>query len=151
MPTEIQVSYCCKEYCLPGPEWFDAWLKTICELKGMGNDIEVVVRICGSAESRSLNSKYRGIKKPTNVLSFPADIKLEEFAHVLGDIVICWDLLILEAESQNKRLLDHASHLFLHGVLHLLGYSHDENLAASEMESLEIEALGLKGISSPYE
>ena len=151
MPTEIQVSNCCEDFCLPQREWFDAWLKIICELKGLANDTEVVVRICGLEESRSLNNQFRGIKKPTNVLSFPSEIELDEFAHILGDIVICWDLLISEAENQNKRLLDHASHLFLHGVLHLLGHSHDEDLAADEMEALEIEALGLKGIASPYE
>ena len=151
MPTEVQVSSCCENICLPQREWFDAWLKIICELKGLGDDSEVVVRICGLEESRSLNSQFRGIKKPTNVLSFPSEITLDEFAHILGDIVICWDLLISEAENQNKRLLDHASHLFLHGILHLLGHSHDEEMAANEMEALEIKALGIKGIASPYE
>ena len=151
MPTELRVSSCCESFDLPQPDWFDAWLKIICELTNLDKGTEVAVRICGAEESCSLNSRYRGIKKATNVLSFPSEMTLNNFAHILGDIAICWDLLISEANNQNKRLLDHASHLFLHGVLHLIGYSHDEDLAADEMEALEIEALGCKGIASPYE
>ncbi len=151
MPTELQVSSYCKGFNLPQPEWFDAWLKIICELNDLDNSVEVAVRICGAEESCSLNSRYRGIKKPTNVLSFPSEITLNNFTHILGDIVICWDLLISEANNQNKRLLDHASHLFVHGLLHLLGYSHDDDERARQMEAIEVKALALKGINNPYE
>ena len=151
MPTELQVSSCCEGFNLPQPEWFDAWLKIICELTNLDNGSEVAVRICGAEESCLLNSRYRDIKKPTNVLSFPSEITLNNFAHILGDIVICWDLLISEANNQNKRLLDHASHLFVHGLLHLLGYSHDDDETARQMEAIEVKALALKGINNPYE
>ncbi len=85
---------------------------------------EVCVRMCGEVESAELNSSYRNKPGATNVLSFPADIEVPEGTPILGDLAICWPVLQREADQQNKTPLDHLSHLYVHGVLHLLGYDH---------------------------
>jgi probable rRNA maturation factor len=111
---------------------------------------ELCVRMCGEAESAELNSSYRNKPGPTNVLSFPADIDVPEGTPILGDLAICWPVLQREAEQQNKAPLDHLSHLYVHGVLHLLGYDHQSDRQAQEMESIEIAALQKLSIANPY-
>jgi len=152
MPIELQVANECNFEEIPETAWFDDWFGVVLdEIEDRRKNLEVSIRICGVDESRLLNRNYRSIDKPTNVLSFPADIESEEFSHVLGDLVICWDLLIAESRDQNKTLMDHASHLLVHGLLHLLGYTHEEDKLAARMEKIEIEALNRRNISNPYE
>ena len=110
---------------------------------------EVCVRVVDETESRTLNRRYRGKDKPTNVLSFPADIELPE-GRVWGDIVICAPVVAAEAEAQGKALEAHFAHMVVHGVLHLLGYDHESGADAETMESLETEILGRFGIGDPY-
>ena len=152
MPIELQVANECDFEEIPEKTWFDEWFGVVLdEIGDERKNLEVSVRICAVDESRFLNLNYRSIDKPTNVLSFPADIESEEFSHVLGDLVICWDLLIAESRDQNKTLTDHASHLLIHGLLHLLGFTHEEDNLATQMENIEIEVLGKRNISNPYE
>ena len=152
MPIELQVANECDFEEIPEKAWFDEWFGVVLdEIADERKNLEVSVRICGVDESRFLNLNYRSIDKPTNVLSFPADIESEEFSHVLGDLVICWDLLIAESRGQNKTLMDHASHLLIHGLLHLLGFTHEKDNLATQMEKIEIEILGKRNISNPYE
>ncbi|MBL6904957.1 MAG: rRNA maturation RNase YbeY, partial [Pseudomonadales bacterium] len=91
---------------------------------------------------------------PTNVLSFPADFPVQLRDQVetfpLGDIVICAAIVELEAKAQSKELLAHWMHLTVHGLFHLLGYQHDDDTNATEMEKLEINTLERLGISNPY-
>ena len=151
MPIELQVAAECKFEEIPGIDWFNEWLEIVLDAAGdLRENLEVSIRICGIDESCSLNGNYRSINKPTNVLSFPADIESEEFSYVLGDLVICWDLLIAESRDQNKAVVDHASHLLVHGLLHLLGYTHEEDQLAKQMEEIEIEALARRHITNPY-
>ena len=108
------------------------------------------VRICGEAEARELNSAYRGIDSPTNVLSFTADVDVPD-CPVLGDLAICWPVLVREAAQQKKNVESHFMHLFVHGVLHLLGMDHEQDEDARRMESAEVRVLAELGIADPYE
>ena len=110
---------------------------------------EICVRICGAAESRDLNAQYRGKDSPTNVLSFPAEIAVPECV-LLGDLAICWPVVLDEAQQQQKAPRDHFVHLFVHGVLHLLGMDHEEESEAQTMEALEVRILSQLGIADPY-
>lgn len=119
--------------------------------------IELSVRLTGDEEVRELNSAWRGKDKPTNVLSFPMaeteDLKAagEGPELMLGDIVLARGVCAAEAQEKAIALEDHAAHLIVHGTLHLLGYDHGEDGAASDMEAREVRALARLGIADPYE
>jgi phosphate starvation-inducible protein PhoH and related proteins len=95
---------------------------------------------------KALNAQWRGKDMPTNVLSFPAP----ETAGTLGDIALAYDTCAREADEQGKSLIDHATHLLVHGLLHLLGYDHEADDDAAEMEGLEKDILAGLGIADPY-
>lgn len=119
--------------------------------------VELSVRLTGNEEVRALNGKWRGKDKPTNVLSFPM---LDEpellYANVagpemlLGDIILAHGICRNEAAEKGVSFEDHASHLLVHGMLHLLGYDHIDGDAAEDMETREIRALNRLGIANPY-
>jgi probable rRNA maturation factor len=132
---------------LPAPEEFEAWLKSALE---PGSSIELTVRVVGRDESRELNRTFRGKDSATNVLSFPVEIPEGIDLPLLGDIVICAPLVAEEAAAQGKAARDHWAHLTIHGLLHLLGYDHQDDDGAEEMESLEISLLESLGITNPY-
>mgnify|MGYP001159961868 CR=1 FL=1 len=100
-------------------------------------------------EIQDMNKRFAGKNKPTNVLSFPSNEDLTE-ERFLGDIAICSELIIEEAISQGKETQDHLTHIFVHGVLHLLGFDHEENSSSEQMESLEIKILKKIGVADPY-
>lgn len=116
----------------------------------------ICLRLCDEAESQELNNTYRGQDKPTNVLSFgviPEDLGLNKVAPEevpLGDLAICWPVLLTQATEQKKQPMHHLSHLFIHGVLHLLGHDHEDPAEAAGMEALEVRALDVMGIADPY-
>ena len=112
---------------------------------------ELLIRIVSKDEIQSLNKTYRHQDKPTNVLSFPSDLPIEIDESILGDVVICTDVVASEAKVQNKTFEHHLIHMAIHGTLHLLGYDHVEESDANKMESLEIEILEKIEISNPYE
>ena len=124
---------------------------------------EICVRLCGEKESQQMNKRFRDRDKPTNVLSFAAltdtqcnPIKIsgelgQQLPELpLGDLAICWPVVLHEAQEQAKAVSDHLKHLFLHGVLHLLGFDHAKPVEAEVMEQLECEALLRLNISNPY-
>ena len=113
-------------------------------------EAEISLRIVDEEESQALNRQYRGKDKPTNVLSFPADIPPELGLPLLGDLVICAQVVAREAEQQHKALSAHWAHMVVHGTLHLLGYDHIEDDEAEIMESLETRILAGLGIDDPY-
>lgn len=115
------------------------------------NDAEVSVCIVDEAESRDFNLRYRHQDKPTNVLSFPADIPPELDLPLLGDLVICAPVVEQEAKEQRKSLDAHWAHMVVHGTLHLLGYDHITDEDAEEMEALETSILLQMGFPAPYE
>jgi probable rRNA maturation factor len=112
-------------------------------------DTEVSIVLCGDAFIKELNAKWRGQDKPTNVLSFPADF--QDAAPALGDIIIAYETVAREAAEDGKSLRDHLSHMIVHGFFHLLGFDHEDDEEAEEMETAEIKALAALGIASPYE
>ena len=118
-----------------------------------GRDVDVSVRIVDEHEMRSLNRDYRNQDKSTNVLAFPAGdagfVPPGEMP-LLGDIVVCAAVVAREAEEQGKLLDHHWSHMLVHGTLHLLGYDHNTDFDAEEMEALERRILDSLGIADPY-
>jgi probable rRNA maturation factor len=104
---------------------------------------EVTVRIVGAAEARRLNRAYRGIDRPTNVLSFA-------YGRRQGDVVLCHPVVAREAREQGKTLSAHYAHLVVHGMLHLRGMDHDAPAPAARMERLETRILASFGVADPY-
>ena len=98
---------------------------------------------------QDMNKKFAGKDNPTNVLSFPSneDIKGVRF---LGDIGICSELIKDEATAQGKNVQHHLMHIFIHGVLHLLGFDHAEQSSGEQMEALEVRVLKKLGVADPY-
>lgn len=122
------------------------------ELSGASGEISVV--LCDDQFIRKLNRDYRHKDKPTNVLSFPQiDFRGGEAPGdpvPLGDLILAFPTIAREAGEQNKSFQAHFTHLIVHGTLHLLGYDHEENDEAEEMEAIEIIALKKLGIENPY-
>lgn len=114
-------------------------------------DIEVSVLLTNDEAVQELNKKYRDKDTPTNVLSFPGICNNEEIGPILlGDIILSYETILKESERDNKSLMDHVTHLVVHGVLHLCGYDHEEEETAREMEMIEISILKEFGIKNPY-
>ncbi|MCX7122434.1 MAG: rRNA maturation RNase YbeY [Gammaproteobacteria bacterium] len=107
---------------------------------------EICIRIVKPEESQQLNKQFRGKDNPTNVLSFPFE---EE--RYLGDLALCHPVIQAEAKNQNKSIRAHYQHLLIHGVLHLLGFDHENEADATEMEQIEIELLAQLNLANPYE
>jgi probable rRNA maturation factor len=113
---------------------------------------EVAIVLTDDSGIRTLNRDWRGIDKPTNVLSFPAvqTASRREEPRMLGDIAIAYETTRREAESEDKPFAHHLSHLAVHGFLHLVGYDHETDADAETMESLEREILAGLGVPDPY-
>ncbi|PKF60503.1 rRNA maturation RNase YbeY [Psychromonas sp. psych-6C06] len=113
-------------------------------------EAELTVRIVDSEESQQLNGDFRAKYKPTNVLSFPFQNPPGITLPLLGDLVICKQVVEKEAMEQNKSLNAHWAHMLIHGTLHLLGYDHIIEEDAVEMESLETKLVLQLGFPAPY-
>ncbi len=114
-------------------------------------DSELVVRLVSPIEIQTLNKEYRSNNQITNVLSFSSDIPMEIGESILGDVVICVDVVREEAVIGDKTFPDHLSHMAIHGILHLLGYDHEDLTSANKMEEIEVEFLKKIGINNPYQ
>ncbi len=128
--------------------WIRAALEAACEPDCRA--AEVSVRIVDDIESQELNARYRGKDKPTNVLSFPADLPPELNLPLLGDLVICAPVVAREAQDQGKSLEAHWAHMLVHGCLHLLGYDHIDAADAEIMEALETRIITQLNYPPPY-
>lgn len=116
-------------------------------------DRALAVLLTDDAAVRRFNAQWRGIDKPTNVLSFPPASNAGQQAGAvksLGDIAIAYETTAREADEEGKPFADHVSHLAVHGFLHLLGYDHDTDAAAETMEQLERVILARLGVPDPY-
>lgn len=119
-------------------------------------DAELAVMLTDDAGIRTLNSNWRGLDKPTNVLSFPAlrpptgVSSADDIPPMLGDIAIAYETARREADEEQKPFDHHLSHLTVHGFLHLVGYDHETDDEAEAMEALEIEILARLGVPDPY-
>ncbi len=129
------------------------------KLADMRCSFEIAVVLADDAFIKTLNHTYRGKNKPTNVLSFPSDERIERHVKsltkaqkdfALGDIVLALETIDSECEAQQKSFRHHVMHLLVHGTLHLLGYDHEDDKQASQMEKKEIKILEKLGVKNPY-
>lgn len=111
---------------------------------------ELTIRIVDEDESQRLNRDYRGKDKPTNVLSFGFELPDEVDEALLGDLIICAQVVTREASEQDKTQEAHWAHMIVHGILHLLGYDHENDADAEVMESKEIAILARLDFPNPY-
>jgi probable rRNA maturation factor len=129
------------------------------QLADSSRPIELSVRLAGDEEVRGLNAHWRGKDKPTNVLSFPMAeaYELEQADEdrpggiMLGDLILARGVCEREAAEKGVPVEQHATHLLVHGTLHLLGYDHEADADAADMEAREVKALARLGIDNPYE
>ena len=154
MPITIVVqNYCQSKRPLPTVIELEHWVNSAYQFNYPVDDYhhELTVVIVSLAESARLNEQYRQKKGPTNILSFdypppPA----ENNPLLLGDLVVCAELVAKEANDQNKSCNSHWAHLIVHGVLHLIGFNHDNDKEAVLMEQREVEILSSLGYDNPY-
>lgn len=146
----VDIQNVCDAQKLPSTElfqqWVDAALASVTE-----QEFELTIRLVNLTESQQLNKQYRQKDKATNVLSFPFEVPEGIELNLLGDLVICAQVVEQEASNQNKTLFDHWAHMVIHGCLHLLGYDHINDADANEMESLEVKILAKLSIANPYD
>jgi len=129
---------------------FERWLAAIPDLERRRGWSEINILVVDRAAGRRYNRQFRGRDYATNVLSFPYEPAPGEHSGLLGDLVICAPVVAREAREQGKDARDHFAHMTIHGVLHLLGYDHEEMGEAERMEALETRILAGLGIADPY-
>ena len=122
--------------------------RRVCEV-ALQDGAEVSLLFTDDAAVRALNARWRQIDKPTNVLSFPG-VGEAETAMVLGDIALAFETTRREADAEGKTLADHAAHLIAHGFLHLVGFDHETDEEAEDMEAMERDILKSLGVPDPY-
>ena len=156
---------------VPHARSFDRWAQAACapylphrRKDQHDKELALTIRVVGAAESRRLNRLWRAKDKPTNVLSFPAAplapgnngvpsrLSAKEFSalHELGDLAICAPVVAREAKEQGKPAQAHWAHMVVHGVLHLLGFDHENDRDAGVMEAREMKILAQFGYPNPY-
>jgi probable rRNA maturation factor len=139
---------------VPSAESIEQWVQQVLSNQlGAAPYPELSIQVVDEQTSRELNKTYRHKSGATNVLSFPFEPLpgLPEEEALLGDIVICAQIVANEAQQQHKILQAHWAHMIVHGVLHLLGYDHLDNDQANQMESLEIQLLSELAFPNPYQ
>ena len=149
MPYQIDIEINSASTHIPDAGKIEQWISVALQQCSLP-DAEVSVYIVDEPESQELNFQYRGKNKPTNVLSFPADIPEEVGISLLGDLVVCAPVVEQEAQEQHKELDAHWAHMVIHGTLHLLGYDHIDDEEAEEMEALETELVTQLKFPEPY-
>lgn len=168
--SQISVQRCVPASGIPAAATLRGWAMAVLEADAG----DLTIRIVDAEESRSLNHRYRGKDKPTNVLSFHGDDALTPPSaprtvppspaarardmsaafgrmRILGDLVICAPVVAAEAVEQGKTARAHWAHMVVHGCLHLLGHDHEKEREARRMEALEISILKCLGFPDPYQ
>ncbi len=134
LPTDAQLQY-----------WVNATIRELPE------QYKLVIRIVDAEEISELNQQYRFKSGATNVLSFPFEAPEYLQLNLIGDLVVCASVIEAEAKTQAKDLWEHWAHIIIHGILHLLGYDHQNNVDSEIMEAKEILLLKTININNPYE
>lgn len=132
---------------IPEKSFFEDCTRRV--LSSFRNHAELTIRLVDAEESRELNRRWRGINEPTNVLSFPVEGLEHAVPDLLGDVVICIALAHAEADASGIARKAHWAHLIAHGILHLLGFDHDKESQAREMEDKEHAILSDMGYPYP--
>jgi probable rRNA maturation factor len=135
---------------LPSEEQLTLWASTALQGRTEFAEPELTIRLVAEEESQELNHEYRGKDKPTNVLSFPFEAPPEVPIELLGDLIICAQVVQDESIEQGKTAEAHWAHMVVHGCLHLLGYDHIKDDEAEIMEDLERQILAALGYPDPY-
>lgn len=148
MSITLDLQNACTNSNIPTLAQFQQWVNA--SLLPQYDNTELTIRLVDIDESQQLNAQYRGKDKPTNVLSFPFEAPKGIELNLLGDLVICADIVETEAQQQTKAINAHWAHMVVHGCLHLLGYDHINDLDAEQMETLEIDILTKLGFNNPY-
>ncbi|MFT3734607.1 MAG: rRNA maturation RNase YbeY [Rhodocyclaceae bacterium] len=139
---DLQVQRALKASDLPSRRQLHDWIRVL----GSGAGA-ITIRFVDEAEGSELNEAWRGKAYPTNVLSFPYETE----PVLMGDLVLCWPVVLREAAEQGKTVEAHCAHLVIHGVLHLCGHDHELGEAeAAEMERIEQDAMAKLGYPDPY-
>ena len=147
---DVEVQRMVDSQTLPNDEELQLWVEKA--LSDYSKDAEVVIRIVDTDEISDLNQQYRLKTGPTNILSFPFEVpEGVSGLNLLGDLVVCAEVLQQEAIAQKKPLKDHWAHIIIHGILHLIGYDHIKAKDALEMEAKEIHLLQQLRIDNPYQ
>jgi len=133
---------------VPTASQFQRWAAAA--FAGRRDAAELSIRVVDEQEGAALNARYRGKDYATNVLSFPAELPPGVPLPVMGDLVMCAAVVAREAAAQGKPVEAHWAHLTVHGCLHLLGYDHEDDGQAAEMEPLETAILAELGFPDPY-
>ncbi len=144
MTLDVVLRYRTRRPWAPGPASLRRWAK----LAAGDRQGQLGIRVVDSRESRSLNERWRGRAKSTNVLSFPASP--EHAGRQIGDLVVCAPVVAREAREQGKPIASHWAHMIVHGTLHLLGFDHEHAADAKRMEGRERALLARIGIADPY-
>ncbi len=147
----LSVGYAAPRLGVPAASSFRRWVEAALGGAKRRKATELSIRIVDTEEGRTLNREYRGRDYATNVLSFPVELPPGVTLPLIGDLAICAPVVAREAAEQGKAARDHWAHMTVHGVLHLLGYDHIEDIEAEAMEALETRILAGLGIANPYE
>ncbi|ADJ27307.1 rRNA maturation RNase YbeY [Nitrosococcus watsonii] len=151
MSIAVQIQYAVPRINAPLQADFQRWVEAA--LLNQSKAGEVTIRVTDENEAAELNRRYRRKEGATNILSFPFEIPscVPFDIPLLGDLIICAPVVAREALEQAKKEQDHWAHLVVHGVLHLLGFDHQQEVEAQQMEALEVTILESLGYSDPYE
>ena len=150
---DIEVGYAARRPWTPRPAQFTRWGAAALAARRLGpagRPVDLSIRIVGLARSRALNARYRGKDKATNVLSFAGAGMGPDGRLNLGELVICAPVVAREVVAQRKSRESHWAHMTVHGVLHLLGFDHEQEVEARKMAAVEIQILDRLGFSDPY-
>lgn len=136
---------------VPSASQLESWAQAVFVHEHL-SEAEITLRLVDAAEIQALNARYRGKNKPTNVLSFPADVPAEVALELpfLGDIILCVSVIDQEAKEQQKPVWAHWAHMVVHGILHVLQYDHVKDHEAKIMEEKEVLILSTLNIENPY-
>lgn len=158
MTVGLEVQRVTSSATTPDDAQFHLWVERATGCKEMppaGTEYALVIRIVDEQEGQRFNSKYRSANYATNVLSFPPQLPeglpAEFRQSQLGDLLMCAPVVAREAMEQGKPETNHWAHLTIHGVLHLLGYDHEQSADALAMEALETDILAALNIPAPYQ
>jgi probable rRNA maturation factor len=153
MQAELEIQRATTTLNTPDDNQFQLWINAIDVQQD--KSFALSIRIVEEPEARQFNREYRNRDYATNILSFPVELPeglpVEFRQSLLGDLLICAPVVAREAREQKRPEADHWAHLTVHGILHLLGYDHQQDDQAIVMESLEIDILNKLGISDPYQ